>query len=144
MDQSISAIGSSSSTQSVWQAQESNRAGGFKRMLDTSAQYLGLSAQDLRTQIDSGKSLADIAKAEGKSVDGLKQALQAALPAPPTYGANGTSATSSTQGTASSASLDQIINRHPGKHHHHHHHGAVQSSTASTGGFTSSSVNLVV
>ena len=41
--------------------------------------YLGLTEAQLRTQIESGKSLADIAKEQGKSVDGLKQAITADL-----------------------------------------------------------------
>ena len=43
------------------------------------ANYLGLSPQDLRTQVEAGKSLGDIATAQGKSVDGLKAALLDAL-----------------------------------------------------------------
>ena len=46
--------------------------------LDAVASYLGLSAAELRTQLEAGKSLADIAKAQGKSVDGLKAAIVAA------------------------------------------------------------------
>ncbi len=42
------------------------------------AAYLGLSADELRTQLEAGKSLADVAKAQGKSVDGLKAAIVAA------------------------------------------------------------------
>jgi len=48
--------------------------GGFDR-LDAAAKYLDLSSDQLRTQLQSGKSLADIAKAQGKSVEGLVQAL---------------------------------------------------------------------
>lgn len=47
--------------------------------LSAAATYLGLTEDQLRTQLQSGKSLADIAKAQGKSVDGLKQALTADL-----------------------------------------------------------------
>jgi hypothetical protein len=47
------------------------------RGLDTAASYLGLSEDELRTQLDSGKTLADVAKAQDKSVDGLVQALVA-------------------------------------------------------------------
>jgi hypothetical protein len=47
--------------------------------LDAAAKYLGLTEDQLQTQLESGKSLADIAKAQGKSVDGLKQALTADL-----------------------------------------------------------------
>jgi hypothetical protein len=45
--------------------------------LDAAAKYLGLSEEQLRTQLNSGKSLAQIAKAQDKSVDGLKDALVA-------------------------------------------------------------------
>jgi hypothetical protein len=39
--------------------------------------YLGLSASDLRTQLQSGKTLADVATAQGKSVSGLEDAIVA-------------------------------------------------------------------
>jgi peptidoglycan hydrolase CwlO-like protein len=45
--------------------------------LDAAAAYLGLSATELQTQLQSGKTLADIAKAQGKTVDGLVTALVA-------------------------------------------------------------------
>jgi hypothetical protein len=45
------------------------------------AKYLGLSQAELRKQLMSGKSLADVAKAENKSVDGLKDAIKAAITA---------------------------------------------------------------
>ena len=43
--------------------------------IDDVATYLGLKPADLATQLRSGKSLADIAKAQGKTVDGLKTAI---------------------------------------------------------------------
>jgi hypothetical protein len=43
--------------------------------LAAAADYVGLSVDQLAQQLDSGKSLADVAKAQGKSVDGLEQAL---------------------------------------------------------------------
>jgi hypothetical protein len=43
--------------------------------LRAAADYLGLSAEVLKNELVSGKSLADIATAHGKSVDGLKQAM---------------------------------------------------------------------
>ncbi len=55
------------------------RAGGH--FLDAAATYLGLTEDQLRTQLSSGKSLADVAKAQGKSVDGLKQAIISAVQA---------------------------------------------------------------
>jgi polyhydroxyalkanoate synthesis regulator phasin len=41
----------------------------------TAADYLGLTVHELVTELQAGKSLADIAAEQGKSVDGLKQAL---------------------------------------------------------------------
>jgi len=47
--------------------------------LSTAASYLGLTASDLQSQLQSGKTLAQIANAtSGKSADGLIQALVAA------------------------------------------------------------------
>ena len=43
--------------------------------LDAAATYLGLTEAELRAELQDGKTLAEIAKAEGKSVDGLIQAL---------------------------------------------------------------------
>jgi hypothetical protein len=43
--------------------------------LDSAAGYLGLSEAQLRAKLTSGKTLAGIANKQGKSVDGLKQAI---------------------------------------------------------------------
>ncbi len=43
--------------------------------LNAAADYLGLDVATLVTKLQAGQSLADIAKAQGKSVDGLKQTL---------------------------------------------------------------------
>lgn len=45
------------------------------------ASYLGLTADELRAQLRSGKTLAEIAAAQGKSVDGLESAVLAAAKA---------------------------------------------------------------
>jgi len=47
------------------------------RGFDAAAAYLGLSEEELHARLESGKSLADIAKAQGKSVDGVVDALTA-------------------------------------------------------------------
>lgn len=47
----------------------------FFHGLDAAAAYLGLSEDRLHAQLESGKTLAQIARAQGKSVDGLKSAL---------------------------------------------------------------------
>jgi ribosomal protein S20 len=41
------------------------------------AKYLGLSSEQLEQRLEQGDALADVARAEGKSVDGLEQALVA-------------------------------------------------------------------
>jgi hypothetical protein len=43
--------------------------------LDAAASYLDLSEERLRSRLESGKTLAEIAKAQGKSVDGLEAAM---------------------------------------------------------------------
>jgi hypothetical protein len=48
---------------------------GFFHGLDSAASYLGLTEAQLRSRLESGKTLAEIVKAQGKSVDGLKDAL---------------------------------------------------------------------
>ena len=51
---------------------------GGPASLDAAAKYLGLTEAQLHTQLESGKTLAEIAKAQGKTVDGLEKALTAA------------------------------------------------------------------
>jgi hypothetical protein len=48
---------------------------GFFGSISAAADYLGLSRDELRTQVASGKSLAQIAQAQGKSVSGLVEAI---------------------------------------------------------------------
>jgi hypothetical protein len=47
------------------------------RHLDAAASYLGLTADDLRAELEAGETLADVAQAEDKPVDGLVDALVA-------------------------------------------------------------------
>jgi hypothetical protein len=51
---------------------------GISDSLAAAAKYLGLSESALRDQLNDGKSLADVAKAQNKDVDGLEQAILAA------------------------------------------------------------------
>jgi polyhydroxyalkanoate synthesis regulator phasin len=46
--------------------------------LDTAASFLGMTESELRAELEDGSSLADVARAERKSVEGLVQALVAA------------------------------------------------------------------
>jgi hypothetical protein len=58
------------------------RGFGFGFGLDGAADYLGLTEDQLRDQLESGKSLADVTKAtSGKTVEGLKAALKAQVTA---------------------------------------------------------------
>jgi hypothetical protein len=50
---------------------------GFFRGLDRAADYIGISEDSLRTELASGKTLAQVAQDHGKSVDGLVNALLA-------------------------------------------------------------------
>jgi hypothetical protein len=54
------------------------RGAGPGAAFTAAASYLGLSDTELRAQLASGKSLADVAKAQGKSVSGLVGAMVAA------------------------------------------------------------------
>ncbi len=49
--------------------------GGFARNLGPAASYLGLTTSALQTEVQGGKTLAQVAKAQGKSVDGLISAM---------------------------------------------------------------------
>jgi hypothetical protein len=48
---------------------------GIGDSLTAAAKYLGLSESDLRSKLNDGQSLADVAKAQGKDLTGLKQAI---------------------------------------------------------------------
>ena len=50
-------------------------------LLDTAASYLGMTEAALRTQLEDGKSLSEVAQSKGKSVSGLKTALTNAVKA---------------------------------------------------------------
>jgi hypothetical protein len=51
---------------------------GFIGRLESAAGYIGITEAQLRTELESGKSLAQVATAHGKTVDGLISALVAA------------------------------------------------------------------
>ncbi len=54
-------------------------ARGARGLLKVAATYVGLTNAQLVAELRSGKSLAQVATAKGKSVDGMEQALLAAL-----------------------------------------------------------------
>jgi hypothetical protein len=56
-------------------------AGPLFPVFDAAAKYVGLTDAQLAQQLAAGKSLAQVATAQGKSVDGLKQAIRDAVDA---------------------------------------------------------------
>jgi hypothetical protein len=82
------------------------RKGGFLQMLDAGAQYLGLTDEQLRDQLQAGNSLAEIAQTQGKSPDELKSALLSAFP-------------QSQKTEQLGAVLDRMMTEHPRVHHGH-------------------------
>ena len=54
---------------------------GPGKSLDAAAHFLGMTDVQLASQLRSGKSLAQVAKDKGKSLDGLKQAIRTAVQA---------------------------------------------------------------
>lgn len=53
--------------------------GRFRAVHEAASTYLGISADELRTKLEGGQTLADVAQASGKSVDGLQQAIADAI-----------------------------------------------------------------
>jgi hypothetical protein len=66
---------------------------GHDPVTRAAADYLGLSQAQLRSEVQSGKSLADVARAQGKPVSGLKSTMLAAI----TSWVNASSTLSATQ-----------------------------------------------
>jgi hypothetical protein len=65
------------------------------------AAYLGISATELRTDLQSGQTLADLAKAQGKTVSGLEDTIVA----------DASSHLDATQLADLKSHLDDIVNR---------------------------------
>src|SRR2546430_4119942 len=59
-----------------------NNGGAHTDYLSAAATYIGITTDQLRTELGTDKSLADVAVAHGKTRDGLIQAL---VPAGPTH-----------------------------------------------------------
>jgi hypothetical protein len=83
---------------------------GQQPVMTAAADYLGLSLTQLRAQLHAGSSLADMARAQGKPVPGLKNAILAAM----TSRINANTALTAQQRTALidqvKSHLDAIIN----------------------------------
>jgi len=94
-----------------------------RKAMDAVAQKLGLSPDELRSKLESGSSLADLAKAQGVSLDDLKSTITQAL----------TSDGSKLSADQAAQIADRLVSRAGGHHHgHHHHHGGSSSVSATT------------
>jgi len=62
-----------------WPGHHHGRWHGHNAVVKAITDYLGLSEAQLRGQLESGKSLADVARAQGKSVPGLENTILAAV-----------------------------------------------------------------
>jgi hypothetical protein len=80
---------------------------GFRRFLGggmtAAATYLGVSAAQLQSDLQSGQTLAQVAKTQGKTVDGLVAAMVVQM--------KKTLATAVSQGLLTQAQADQIASR---------------------------------
>jgi hypothetical protein len=87
---------------------------GLRAIGGAAADYLGLTRAELRAQLRSGKSLAQIAVAQGKTVAGLKTAILAAARAHLDKAVTAgrlTAAQAKTRLDALESHLDDIVNR---------------------------------
>lgn len=91
--------------------------GPFGAGLDAAATYLGLTHVQLRRQLESGKSLAQVAAARSKSVAGLKSAIEAAVKKDLDRAVADKRLTQAQEDqilTGLRSRLDDIVNRKPG------------------------------
>lgn len=93
--------------------------GGGMDVMDAAATYLGLTQAQLMTQLASGKSLADVAKAtSGKSVSGLEDAILAQI----TKDVNANTKLTADQKTQiladAKTKVDAMVNAAPGADRH--------------------------
>jgi hypothetical protein len=90
------------------------------------ADYLGLTPAALQTQLRSGTSLAAIATAQGKTVDGLKTAITAAVTARLDAAVTAGKLTKDQETkvlSGLSSHLDDLVNATPASHRFGHHGG---------------------
>jgi hypothetical protein len=97
---------------------------GPGKSLSGAAKFLGLTDDQLRTQLQSGKSLADVAKDQGKTTADLKAAMKSAITTELDQAVKDNKLTADQRTRILSgldARLDNLINntgpRFPGRHH---------------------------
>jgi hypothetical protein len=129
---SVSAIGAST----TWQVGETRpQRPDPSKVLEPAAKALGMTTDDLRAQLASGKTLDDLAQQDGVSnadlINAIKQGLQAAA-------RQGAPALSETQLTQMATGIAA------GKQHRHHHGGPppADATSATDGSSSRAQVNL--
>jgi uncharacterized protein YidB (DUF937 family) len=125
--------------------------------MDAAAKALGMSTSDLRTAMQSGKSLADIAKSKGVSVDTLTQAMATAIQgANPNISADQATkiatamanrtrpaAAPDTDPTQAAAATATDGTAATSGHHHHHHHAMSTAVNAASSLLGTSATDIV-
>jgi hypothetical protein len=97
-------------TQQVSGEQQGHGHGRRKAAMDAAAKALNMSSDDLQSALKSGKSLKDIAAAQGVDFSKVQSAMQEAR-----------------QSQGAGQPQQQVS---AGGHHHHHHHGGTQVQSA--------------
>jgi len=149
----MSSMSISASSLSALQQVSSNSTTATRRHhspIDAVASTLKMSTDDIKTQLQSGKSLSDIAAAQGVSHDDLISALKAGMPdelknsddatamAEKIASTAGLAAPQDVQGTdaASAASATGTTGTSATSGHHHHHRGAASQVSGLDGSST--------
>jgi hypothetical protein len=110
----LAAGGSSSSAAAVRAAKDGPGGGPHAAIGAAVASYVGLTEAQVRAQLEAGKSLADIAKAQGKTVAGLETAIYNAAKADMDKAVAAGKLTASEESTRLAdlkSHLDDIVNR---------------------------------
>lgn len=98
---------------------------GASKVMEPAAQLLGMSTDDLQTQLKSGSTLDDLATSKGVSHDDLIAAITQGLQANAPAGADAAAGTAATGGVDLTQMAEGIAaGKGPGGHggHGHHHH----------------------
>jgi uncharacterized protein YidB (DUF937 family) len=105
----------------------------IKNAMQAAAKKLGMSDDQLKTQLQSGQSLADIASAQGVSKDDLVAAVSDSLKA---------AGTTLPAGVDPTKMATNMVERKGGGHHHHHGGGGGTPPVDPTAGDDTSTQNL--
>ncbi|MCU7729541.1 hypothetical protein ODJ79_37985 [Actinoplanes sp. KI2] len=80
---SITALSATSQSSTTWQTQKTGHGHGdraaMRKALDAAAQTLGMSGSDLRSALQSGQSMSELAQSKGVDTDTLTTAISSAI-----------------------------------------------------------------